>query len=52
MKQGTKHCYEMIVEDFYAYNLAHTAKHMKLSDIGIRVFLDQRLIYKKYGDVF
>lgn len=52
LKKGTKHCYEMTAEDFYVYNLAHTAKHMKLSGIGIRVFLDQWLIYKKYRDVF
>lgn len=49
---GTKHCYRMSPEDFYVYNLAHTAKHMKLSGIGIKVFLDQWLIYSKFKDVF
>lgn len=52
LKQGANHCYEMTPEDFYVYNLAHIAKHMKLSGIGIRVFLDQWLIYNKYKDVF
>lgn len=50
--EGTKHSFRMSPEDFYVYNLAHTAKHMKLSGIGIRVFLDQWLIYEKYKDVF
>lgn len=47
-----KHRFRMTNEDFYVYNLAHTAKHMKLSGIGIRVILDQWLIYRKYKDVF
>ncbi len=42
----------MCNEDFYIYNLAHTAKHMKLAGIGIRAFLDMWLIYKKYRDSF
>lgn len=40
----------MSYEDFYLYNLAHTAKHMKLSGIGMRAFLDMWLISEKYGD--
>ena len=43
---GTNHCYEMSLEDFLVYNLAHTAKHMKFSGIGIRAFLDMWLIYR------
>ncbi len=50
VKSGTKHCMELSLEDFYAYNLAHTAKHMKLSGIGIRAFLDQWLVYRHYKD--
>ena len=47
-----EHCLKMRSEDFYLYNLAHAAKHMKLSGIGIRAFFDQWLIYKKMGDGF
>lgn len=46
------HAYKMSVEDFYVYNLAHAAKHMKLSGIGIRAFFDQWLIYRKFKDEF
>ncbi len=49
-KEGTSHCMELSVEDFYAYNLAHMAKHMKFSGIGIRAFLDQWIIYRQYKD--
>ncbi len=49
---GTKHCYEMSKEDFYVYNLAHAAKHMKFSGIGIKAFLDLEIIYLKYKDSF
>lgn len=49
---GTKHHYVMNIEDFYIYNLAHTAKHMKLSGIGIKAFLDLWLIYNRYKDSF
>lgn len=49
-KEGTSHCMELSVEDFYAYNLAHMAKHMKFSGIGIRAFLDQWLIYNYSKD--
>lgn len=52
MRDGTKHCYEMSKEDFYVYNLAHAAKHMKFSGIGIKVFLDMQVIYLKYKDSF
>lgn len=48
LRSGTKHNYEMNTEDFYLYNLAHTAKHMKLSGIGIKAFLDLWIIYNKY----
>lgn len=42
---------KMSPEDFYIYNLAHTAKHMKFSGVGIKVFLDLELIIRKYGDI-
>ena len=50
-QDGTKHCMKLTPEDFYAYNLAHTAKHMKFSGIGIRAFLDQWIIYNHCKDV-
>ncbi len=50
LKDGTKHCMKLAVEDFYVYNLAHMAKHMKFSGIGIRAFLDQWLIYNYCKD--
>ena len=46
------HELKMTAEDFYLYNLAHTAKHMKFAGIGIRAFLDMWLIYKNYSDSF
>ena len=49
---GTNHCYKMSKEDFYVYNLAHAAKHMKFSGIGIKAFLDIEVIYLKYKDSF
>ncbi len=48
LAEATEYCYKLSLEDFYAYNLAHAAKHMKLSGVGIRVFLDQWLILNKY----
>lgn len=50
LNEGSKHCYKMSNEDFYLYNLAHTAKHMKFSGIGIKVFLDLWLILKYYKE--
>lgn len=44
------HELKMSNEDFFLYNLAHTAKHMKFAGIGIRAFLDMWLIYKTYGE--
>lgn len=46
-----KHCYKMSPEDFYVFNLAHAAKHMKFSGVGIKVFLDQWIIYNKLKDL-
>lgn len=46
------HRMKMNSEDFYVYNLAHTAKHMKFSGIGIRAFLDMWIIYNKLKDSF
>ena len=49
---GSSHRMKMTSEDFYVYNLAHTAKHMKFSGIGIRAFLDMWIIYNKLKDSF
>ena len=51
-KDEKTHELKMSNEDFYLYNLAHTAKHMKYAGIGIRAFLDMWLIYKNYSDSF
>ncbi len=51
-KDEKSHELKMSNEDFYLYNLAHTAKHMKYAGIGIRAFLDMWLIYKNYSDSF
>lgn len=51
-KEEKSHELKMSNEDFYLYNLAHTAKHMKYAGIGIRAFLDMWLIYKNYSDSF
>jgi hypothetical protein len=50
--EGTTHRMKMRSEDFYIYNLAHTAKHMKFSGIGIRAFLDMWIIYNRFSDSF
>ena len=47
---SSKHCCKMCDEDFYLYNLAHAAKHMKFSGVGIKVFLDLWIILNKYKD--
>lgn len=48
----SRHCYQMNIEDFYFFNIAHAAKHIKTSGIGIRIYIDLWLIYKKYKDEF
>lgn len=50
--ENSNHCYEMTIEDFYFFNIAHAAKHIKHSGIGIRIYVDLWLIYKKYKDKF
>lgn len=50
--EGKPHELKMSNEDFYLYNLAHTAKHMKYAGIGIRAFLDMWLIFRTYGQSF
>lgn len=50
--KNTNHCYHMTIEDFYLYNLAHAANHMKTAGVGIKIFIDLWLIYTKYKDQF
>ena len=42
----------MRIEDFYLYNLAHAANHIKSAGIGIRIFIDLWLMHTKYKDQF
>jgi len=44
--------YKMRIEDFYLYNLAHAANHIKSAGIGIRIFIDLWLMHTKYKDQF
>ncbi len=50
--ENTNHCYRMNIEDFYLYNLAHAANHIKTAGIGIKIFIDLWLIYTKYKNEF
>lgn len=50
--ENSNHCYKMNIEDFYIYNLAHAANHIRTAGIGIRIFIDLWLIYTKYKDQF
>ena len=43
--------YEMSTEDYYLYMIAHMAKHMKYSGIGVKMFLDVWLYNKYYESV-
>ncbi|MBO5136210.1 MAG: nucleotidyltransferase family protein [Clostridia bacterium] len=50
--EGNNHRYKMRIEDFYIYNLAHAANHIKTAGVGIRIYTDLWLIYTKYQDTF
>lgn len=45
---GQEHSYLMTPEDLYVFMIAHTAKHVKFSGIGIRMILDIYVYWKKY----
>lgn len=42
--------YIMTIEDYYLYMIAHMAKHMKYSGIGIKMILDVWIYMTKYND--
>lgn len=48
---GHKYKYEMTKEDYYLYMIAHMAKHMKYSGIGIRMVLDVWVYMNAYQDI-
>lgn len=50
--ENTNHCYRMNKEDFYLYNLAHAANHIKAAGAGIKMFIDLWLVYSEYKDEF
>lgn len=50
--ENSNYCHRMNIEDFYFFNIAHAAKHIKTAGIGIRIFIDLWLIYTKYKDEF
>lgn len=50
--EDNNHRYKMKIEDFYIYNLAHAANHIKSAGIGIRIFIDLWMIYTKYKNQF
>lgn len=50
-RSGDGHCMEFSPTDFYVYNLAHCAKHIRFSGIGIRAFFDLWLVHNSLADV-
>ena len=51
-KDGRNYELEMTVEDYYLYMIAHMAKHMMYSGMGIKMLLDVWVYLKKYADIF
>ena len=49
--EGCTYRYDMTLEDYYFYMIAHMAKHMKNGGAGIRFILDVWVFLNKYGDV-
>lgn len=43
--------YHMSNEDYYLYMIAHMAKHMKFSGMGIKMVLDVWIYLRKYNDL-
>ncbi len=48
-KEGYNHLYEMSREDFYVYQIAHTAKHYLNGGIGVRHVADIYILQKNSG---
>ena len=49
VKNGKKYQYEMSLEYFYAYCIAHTARHFKNKGTGIRSILDVYVMNNKFA---
>lgn len=49
-EEGKKYSYKMTDEDYYLYMIAHMAKHMKYSGMGIKMVLDVWIYMRKYGN--
>lgn len=47
-ENGTEYRYNMTDEDYYLYMIAHMAKHMKYSGIGIKMVLDVWIYLRRY----
>ncbi|MGN0162232.1 MAG: nucleotidyltransferase family protein, partial [Candidatus Ornithomonoglobus sp.] len=52
LKEGTKHCFEMSKECFYAFIIAHLCKHIKNEGAGIKFICDIWVLNKVYGSSF
>lgn len=50
VSDGYKYRSEMAREDFYLYMIAHMAKHMKYSGMGIKMVVDVWVYLRKYRD--
>ncbi len=50
LKNGRKYELEMTPEDYYLYMIAHMAKHMMYSGMGIKMVLDVWVYNGKYAD--
>lgn len=51
LAEGYKYKYEMTLEDYYFYMIAHMAKHIKTGGAGIRFIMDIWVYLEKYGNV-
>lgn len=50
LTEGYKYNYKMSDEDYYLYMIAHMAKHMKYSGMGIKMVLDVWIYMREYSD--
>jgi len=50
LTDGKKYEHEMTKEDYYLYMIAHMAKHMIYSGMGIKMVLDVWIYLNKYND--
>lgn len=50
-KENKRYTYEMTAEDYYLYMIAHMAKHMLYSGMGIKMVLDIWVYMKNYSEI-